>query len=514
MRIEKWRPQFTIFSFFNWVETNTLVKTHLSASGYDSYVFMDQDLLIDRVRQMAPHVVVFSTESLTSPLSDFVNTILKINSEIMFVCVAPMSQASVVDQYRDFNFAEFVPDGEAIEKRVLWAVDRTCEDLYLTYMNEQILEKTEAQEKEIQSQAEKIKTQSGKTGFQLTTALQAYQGCRSKEDLMTHFLVQVLQKGHGVGVTLKGIFFKYLPTVQSFVATISQGVDIEALKGIGTRISNAEAKDLLKELRLGRTPISITNMVQEGLKASKSVVLPVEVDSFIDGILVLYADRDWDVEVINNDFHLFQLLNEKQHWHKKFESLNIFDPVTELFNQTYFKKKLEEEVSRARRLQSPVSFILLAIDNISQIEEQLGPANRDVILKSVASLIMKTSRVNDLSFRTGMNEFSLVLPHCAKKGAGLRAERLRRMIESSQFAPQGLKVTVSGGISEFPSLCNSAETLNGTSQKALQFIESQGGNKVCLYKPAEGFKPEFLVDPNMDLNVSIQGVSKDDVENK
>lgn len=500
MRIEKWRPQFTVFSFFNWVETNTLVKTHLSASGYDSYVFMDQDLLIDRIKQMAPHVVIFSTESLTSPLSEFVNTILKINSEIQFVCVGPIQQSALIEPYRDFNFSEFVPDGEALEKRVLWAVDRTCEDLYLTYMNEQLVDKNESFEKEIQKFNEAFKTQKALTGFQLVEAMKTYEGCRSKEDLMTYFLVQVLQKGHAVGVSLKGIFFKYLPTVQSFVATISQGVDIEALKGIGTRVSNAESKVLLKELRSGSTPASVSNMVQEGLKAFKSVVLPVEVDSYLDGILVLYADKDWDVEVINNDFYLFQLLYEKSHWHKKFESLNIFDPVTELFNQTYFKKKLEEEVSRSRRLQSPVSFIKLSIDNIQEIEEQLGPANRDVILKSVASLVMKTSRVNDLSFRTGINEFSLVLPHCAKKGAGLRAERLRRMIENSQFAPQGIKVTVSGGVSEFPSLCSSAENLESTSTKALQFIASQGGNKVCLYKPAEGFRPEFEVDPNVDSN--------------
>jgi GGDEF domain-containing protein len=87
----------------------------------------------------------------------------------------------------------------------------------------------------------------------------------------------------------------------------------------------------------------------------------------------------------------------------------------------------------------------------------------------------------------------MVLPHCSKKGAALRAERVRRVIEGSSFLDKGMKVSISLGVSEYPSLCDSAKTLDETAAKALAHIADKGGNKICLYKAPESHKPEFEV---------------------
>ena len=95
-----------------------------------------------------------------------------------------------------------------------------------------------------------------------------------------------------------------------------------------------------------------------------------------------------------------------------------------------------------------------------------------------------------------MNEMAMILPHCSKKGAAIRAERLRRIVEGTTFMENGMKVSISLGVSEYPSLCDSAKTLDETATKALTHILDKGGNKICLYKAPDSHHPEFeVVDP-------------------
>jgi diguanylate cyclase (GGDEF)-like protein len=158
-------------------------------------------------------------------------------------------------------------------------------------------------------------------------------------------------------------------------------------------------------------------------------------------------------------------------------------------------RKLEEEIARARRLENAVSVVRISVDHLNEIEQSFGRSNRDVILRTIASIAKKTSRVNDIACRTEDNEFYLIIPHCARKGAALRAERLRRIIEGHAFAINDLKVTISCGVSEYPSLSKGASDLEASASQALEFISNRGGNKVCLFKPKQEFKPDFEVPP-------------------
>ena len=89
----------------------------------------------------------------------------------------------------------------------------------------------------------------------------------------------------------------------------------------------------------------------------------------------------------------------------------------------------------------------------------------------------------------------IILPHASQKGALIRAERLHRQIETQAQKVFGLSISMSSGISEYPSHCATAEDLDRAAAKALEFVIKQGGNKVCLYKPESNFKPDFVVPP-------------------
>lgn len=486
------KSQFTILLSLSNVDVATQVKAKLSEAGYEVFFLPDQEAIVERVRQAAPHVILFSLDVLTSPLNDFVQTVVDINNEVLFIPVASLEQSVFLMDYREYNFAAVLPQGEGLPSRTLWAVDEIIKGLYLTYQNEQIIQQMdkirtiqETQEREIEKlQKDLIKAEP----VQIKREIEQFMKAHSKEDLIQIFFRELNQRFLRRNQKIFGIYFKYLPTVQSLVATQSLGIDIENLKGVGVQLATSELGSV--------QPQSITKLMQEGLGTHDFVYLPLKVHKSVDGAFALWGDgfilQPTDLE---NEYCLFQILFERTHLIKRNESLDQTDSVTELFNRDYYLSRIEEEVARARRLQKAVSVAKLSLDHYHELEQTLGVGNRDLILRAVAQIIKKTSRVNDITCRTDDNEISLILPHCARKGALLRAERLRRLIEGHAFSISGVRVSVSAGVSEYPSLCASAVDLEKSASQALEYINGKGGNKVCLYRPMETFQPEYEVPP-------------------
>lgn len=497
MNISELRSQFTVFVFFPEVDMSAELKQLFVSSGYETYMFLDQEMLLDRIKQAAPHIVVFSLEVLKTPLSEFVQAVLNINPEVRLICQAPLGAAESLAEYRDYGIAQILPPGDFLPVRSLWAVDVTCESLALTYQNEALLDQSmaaNASAQELTQTLENMKFDMKALGEgpNVEGLLQQLHRSVSKDDMISAYLAWFKAK-EGAGNACC-IFFKYLPTVQSFVATQGLGIDLERARGVGAKLSPEELKGLSQFAIERKIPTSLQKLMSEGFGVSKSFSLPLSLKNNIEGLFVF-----WGIEQQNlspstwPEFLIFQLTYQNAHYIKRNESLEVLDPVTDLYNRDYFYKKLEEEISRSRRLSRAVSIIKISVDRYSELEKELGSTNRDLIFRSIATLVKKTSRINDHSCRTGDEEIALILPHCTRMGAALRAERLRKAIESHSFAMNGIHVTVSLGVSEYPTLARFADELDQSSTQALVFISHRGGNKVCLYKPKEDFKPDFEV---------------------
>ena len=78
------RKDFTIFIGLPTVEANTDMKKTLLEAGFDSYIFSEQEALVARVKDVKPHIILFSPDALSTPLSEFVEIILKENSDVKF----------------------------------------------------------------------------------------------------------------------------------------------------------------------------------------------------------------------------------------------------------------------------------------------------------------------------------------------------------------------------------------------------------------------------------------------
>lgn len=496
MQIENYRSQFTIYTLAPEMPWGRKVQDLLYTAGYEARHFSDSKNLVEIVKQTCPHLVVIDYEYIGDSLSEVVSLLLDINSEILLAIVGPANQFGVISQYREFGLAHYIPMGEELESRILWLVDSTCESLYLKYQNEQLYEDLLKAPKSALPPPSNLPPPAvtgykdlNSRSFSVISQIATHSEAESRDDLLQQF-VHILDKNFP---TLKGVYFKFLPTSQSLVATHSVGFNADDIKGVGCHLEFHEFRQFEELVKRGEAPPSFEKILAQAFKVQQYELKVLLGLNGVEGIFVFWPVNQ--VVEITETWAILTMCFRNFCLEKRLQQLEIYDTLTELNNRTFYYEKLQAEVARARRIERPVSVARLRVDKYDELLNSMGEVNLRVIMQNIGNVIRKTSRVNDFACRVGEGEIALILPHAPRKGAAIRAERLRRTIEQLSHSQHGIKITVSFGVSEYPSLSNSAQSLDESSLVALEHIAQRGGNKVCLFKAADNFKADFQVPP-------------------
>lgn len=167
---------------------------------------------------------------------------------------------------------------------------------------------------------------------------------------------------------------------------------------------------------------------------------------------------------------------------RRINELEIKDPLTGLYNETFIRGRLEEEIRRAIVYRRPCAFILLNIDNFQRFRELFGLSQAKDILKRIASLIRDSFTEVERVARIGDDEFAVILPERNKRQAKEIADETRRKIELA-FAKESdadKRLTVSGGVSENPLDGVNAEQLIIKAKEALNSAKAEGKNRIGI----------------------------------
>jgi diguanylate cyclase (GGDEF)-like protein len=126
-----------------------------------------------------------------------------------------------------------------------------------------------------------------------------------------------------------------------------------------------------------------------------------------------------------------QRTDQLQQANERLESLAKVDELTGVANRRCFNAALDSEWRRARRLGSPISVILVDVDDFKLFNDHYGHQHGDHCLREVASALSRAvGRGTDLVARFGGEEFIVLLPETPVAGCRVVAERARAAVQS------------------------------------------------------------------------------------
>jgi diguanylate cyclase (GGDEF)-like protein len=114
------------------------------------------------------------------------------------------------------------------------------------------------------------------------------------------------------------------------------------------------------------------------------------------------------------------------------------DSLTGLKNKDYFLNKLPRKLQRLRGSGTPLAFLMIDIDHFKWVNDSLGHARGDEVLKATAAMILDNIREGDLAVRYGGEEILIVVPSDMHTGIIL-AERLRFAQETRVLSREGMQ---------------------------------------------------------------------------
>lgn len=172
----------------------------------------------------------------------------------------------------------------------------------------------------------------------------------------------------------------------------------------------------------------------------------------------------------------------------KLERDALEDPLTGSYNRRYLERKLDEEVGRSTRLNTPLSAMMIDLDHFKHVNDTYGHEVGDEVLRHVCALILGSVRPGDSVIRYGGEEFVVLAPNCGSIDVSSLGERMREKIAGSRLSLPGgedLKVTASFGVSSLPASGSGADMLRAA-DLALYTAKREGRNRLCVAPAGEG----------------------------
>ncbi len=264
-------------------------------------------------------------------------------------------------------------------------------------------------------------------------------------------------------------------------------VIIDVLKGEG--ITGLAAKK--------RVPIIVNDVSKNPhyINASEStkseIAVPLIREKRLLGVLDLESNRknrftEDDKKILQAVADEISVAIENALLYEEMKKLAERDELTGLYNYRAFRKELEKEVSRSLRYGKVFSLVMFDIDYFKNYNDNNGHDMGNVVLHSVGSILRKATRKTDFPARFGGEEFIVILPETGKGGALVFAERIRAIIENKHFPgeekqPDG-KLTVSGGVAEFPSDGDTPEKIIKAVDIAAYKAKENGRNRIEIFR--------------------------------
>ncbi len=180
------------------------------------------------------------------------------------------------------------------------------------------------------------------------------------------------------------------------------------------------------------------------------------------------------------------LQDELRHRNAELDLISRTDLLTGLCNRRHIEERLGELASAARRQGSPLCVLMLDIDHFKQVNDTVGHAGGDAVLREFAVRLRSAMRDEDVPGRWGGEEFLVLLPNTELVGARALGQRVCDGVGVATFPladGDTLRVTVSGGCAVGDG--TDPEELVRRADAALYEAKESGRNRIVAGEPIE-----------------------------
>ena len=181
----------------------------------------------------------------------------------------------------------------------------------------------------------------------------------------------------------------------------------------------------------------------------------------------------------NSDKNLMQVMARKA---SKIVIAN-YDNLTGLMNRNGFEYFLTSALTQVQATDAEISLLHINIDQLHIVNDTVGHAAGDAVIRSVAASIVSQKRDHDTLSRLGGDEFGLILNDCSCSDATDLADRIRQEIACSavDFEDNSFNATVSIGVAPLSAATESVAQAIGNAELACSMAKDQGQNRVETY---------------------------------
>jgi diguanylate cyclase (GGDEF)-like protein len=160
--------------------------------------------------------------------------------------------------------------------------------------------------------------------------------------------------------------------------------------------------------------------------------------------------------------------------------LSTIDPLTVLFNRSFFFAALEREIARSARSGRGFCLLMMDLDELKTINDRLGHFHGDRVLRSVGEVINAGVRRIDTAARYGGDEFVVLLPETDPTGAYVLAEKIRIGVQdlSLDLPDETIRPSLSVGVVSYPDDGSTADELMISADGAMYASKRAGKNRV------------------------------------
>ncbi|MDI6703527.1 MAG: diguanylate cyclase [bacterium] len=169
---------------------------------------------------------------------------------------------------------------------------------------------------------------------------------------------------------------------------------------------------------------------------------------------------------------------------KRTKELAEKDELTGVYNYRYFDRTFQEVFKKATDEKLPLSLIMLDFDYLKKFNDKYGHEEGNRLIRTIADLIKKSVREEDLVARFGGDEFGIILKNTERATAINMAEEIRNNIWRYRYEIEGKvhKLSASLGIASLPEVkVEDVKRFFSRADEALYQAKKRGRNQVYVY---------------------------------